>query len=231
MPNHSPQQLHYLKQLGIQCYQRQAWLLPQPVDTSVATTTTDAAWEDLQQQVKACQQCPLHQGRTQVVFGVGNRQADLLVVGEAPGYHEDQQGEPFVGRAGKLLDAMLAAIDLDRSKVYIANVLKCRPPNNRDPLPQEVATCTPYLQQQIALLQPRLILAVGRVAAHYLLDNSLSLARMRGRTFKYGSTDTPLVVTYHPAYLLRNPSDKRKAYEDLLKVKALLSSHCSPSSS
>ena len=153
---------------------------------------------------------------------MGHSNAELMIVGEAPGYYEDQKGEPFVGAAGQLLDKMLKAIDLSRQEVYIANVLKCRPPNNRDPLPQEVKQCTPFLQQQIELIQPRLILAVGRVSAHYLLQNTLSLARMRQRTFHFGEHDTPLFVTYHPAYLLRNPADKRKAYEDLLRVQAFL---------
>ena len=195
--------------------------------TPKITSADKEVWQTLMEQVRTCTKCPLHQGRTNSVFGVGNQQADLLVVGEAPGYYEDQQGEPFVGRAGQLLDKMLKAIQLNRNIVYIANVLKCRPPNNRDPLPTEVASCTPYLQQQIDLLKPRLILALGRVSAHYLLDNTLSLARMRGRTFNYGAANTPLIVTYHPAYLLRSPQDKRKAYDDLLKVKTLLAP-CEP---
>ncbi len=137
------------------------------------------------------------------------------MIGEAPGAEEDRRGEPFVGRAGQLLDAMLAAIDLDRSRAYIANILKCRPPNNRDPLVNEVACCEPYLQQQIALIQPRLILVVGRIAAQNLLKTDEPLARLRGRVHRYGERQIPLIVTYHPAYLLRTPGDKRKAWEDL----------------
>ena len=181
-------------------------------EPSVASTIN---WDTLQQQVASCTRCDLHRTRTQTVFGVGNRNADWLVIGEAPGAEEDKRGEPFVGRAGQLLDAMLAAINLDRSRAYIANILKCRPPNNRDPQAQEVACCEPYLQQQIALLQPRLILAVGRIAAQNLLKTDEPLARLRDRVHRYGEQQTPLIVTYHPAYLLRTPADKRKAWEDL----------------
>lgn len=179
-------------------------------------------WDALQARVSACQACGLHKTRTQTVFGVGNRQADLLIVGEAPGANEDRQGEPFVGRAGKLLDAMLKAIDLQRQDIYIANILKCRPPNNRDPNPEEVATCTPFLQQQMALLKPKLILAVGRIAAHFLLGTNVSLGKLRGQLHYYGEHKIPLIVTYHPAYLLRSPREKSKAYIDLLKAKEIL---------
>jgi len=147
---------------------------------------------------------------------VGYQQADWLVIGEAPGAEEDRKGEPFVGRAGQLLDAMLHAIGLSRaSNVYIANVLKSRPPGNRDPRPEEVAACLPYLLRQIELLKPRLMLAVGRIAAQNLLSTDLPLGRLRGKVHHFGELNTPLVVTYHPAYLLRNPADKRKAWEDL----------------
>ncbi len=172
-------------------------------------------WGALQQRVAGCTACPLHATRTQTVFGVGDRQARWMVVGEAPGADEDRQGEPFVGRAGQLLNAMLAALGLAREQIYIANILKCRPPGNRDPEPEEVAACEGYLRRQIELVQPRLIVAVGRIAAHNLLKTDLSLARMRGRPHKYPETEIPVVVTYHPAYLLRNPVEKRKAWEDL----------------
>ncbi len=172
-------------------------------------------WDGLRQQVATCTRCNLHRGRTQTVFGVGNQNADWLIIGEAPGAEEDKRGEPFVGRAGQLLDAMLAAISLDRTQAYIANILKCRPPNNRDPQATEVACCEPYLQQQIALIKPKLILAVGRIAAQNLLKTDLPLARLRGQTHHYGEKQIPVIVTYHPAYLLRTPSDKRKAWEDL----------------
>ncbi|MBV8783826.1 MAG: uracil-DNA glycosylase, partial [Gammaproteobacteria bacterium] len=161
-----------------------------------------------------CRRCALHATRTRAVFGVGPLRTDWLVIGEAPGAEEDRRGEPFVGAAGQLLDAMLRAIGLDRgSNVYIANVLKSRPPNNRDPRPEEVSACLPYLVRQIALLQPKILLAVGRIAAQNLLATDTPLARLRGRVHRFG--DTPLVVTYHPAYLLRTPADKRKAWEDL----------------
>ncbi len=172
-------------------------------------------WTDLQAEVAACTQCPLHQSRQQTVFGVGDRRADWLVVGEAPGSEEDRQGEPFVGRAGQLLNEMLRAVGLQRETVFIANILKCRPPKNRNPLPVEVAACNAYLQRQISLLSPRLILAVGKFAAQSLLKSDQPVGRMRGRLHRYGPDHTPLVVTYHPAYLLRSPAEKRKAWMDL----------------
>jgi DNA polymerase len=173
-------------------------------------------WEALRTEVLQCTKCSLHGSRTQGVFGVGSRQAQWLVIGEAPGAEEDRLGEPFVGRAGQLLDAMLRSIGLSRAtNVYIANVLKSRPPGNRDPKPEEVASCLPYLMRQVALLKPRLMLAVGRIAAQNLLATDLSLARLRGKVHHFGELNTPLIVTYHPAYLLRTPGDKRKAWEDL----------------
>jgi uracil-DNA glycosylase len=176
----------------------------------------EARWEALRQEVLRCTRCPLHLTRTQGVLGVGPRRADWLVIGEAPGAEEDRRGEPFVGAAGQLLDAMLRAIGLDRTRnVYIANVLKSRPPGNRDPRPEEVAACLPYLLRQIELLQPKLILAVGRIAAQNLLATDAPLGRLRGQVHHFGELNTPLVVTYHPAYLLRTPADKRKAWEDL----------------
>jgi len=175
-----------------------------------------ALWEALRAEVRTCTKCPLHATRTQGVLGVGPQRSDWLVIGEAPGAEEDRRGEPFVGAAGQLLDAMLRAIGLDRkNNVYIANVLKSRPPNNRDPRPEEVAACLPYLVRQIALLEPRIMLAVGRIAAQNLLGTDAPLGRLRGRVHCFGERNTPLVVTYHPAYLLRTPGDKRKAWEDL----------------
>lgn len=173
-------------------------------------------WAGLREQVAACTACEqLCRARTQTVFGVGNTQAEWLIIGEAPGADEDRQGEPFVGRAGQLLNAMLLAIGLPRETVFIANVLKCRPPGNRDPRPEEVANCLPFLSQQIALLKPRVLLAVGRIAAQNLLATDAPLARLRGKLHRFGEAATPLIVTYHPAYLLRTPADKRKAWEDL----------------
>jgi uracil-DNA glycosylase family 4 len=177
-------------------------------------------WATLRENVAACVACELCKTRTQTVFGVGNTQAEWLVIGEAPGAEEDRQGEPFVGRAGQLLNAMLLAVGRPRETVFIANVLKCRPPGNRDPRPEEVARCLPFLEQQIALLKPKLMLAVGRIAAQNLLATDAPLARLRGKLHQFGAANTPLVVTYHPAYLLRTPGDKRKAWEDLKFARA-----------
>jgi len=168
----------------------------------------------LQQSVSQCTACSLHQTRTQTVFGIGNPNAELMFIGEAPGFHEDQQGEPFVGRAGQLLTAMIQSMGLTRQQVYIANILKCRPPNNRDPQADEVQQCTPFLNQQIALIKPKLLVAVGRISAHYLLKTKASLESLRNKIHRYGE-GIPIIVTYHPAYLLRNPADKKKAFLDL----------------
>ncbi|MCK4951130.1 MAG: uracil-DNA glycosylase [Gammaproteobacteria bacterium] len=184
----------------------------------------DLGWEALQQQVASCVGCDLHTSRTQTVFGVGNQNADLLIIGEAPGADEDQQGEPFVGRAGKLLNEMLLAIGLERRAVYIANILKCRPPENRDPQVAEVFACEPYLRRQVQLIKPKLILAVGRVAAQNLLKTETKIGKLRGQQYVYPDTDIPVVVTYHPAYLLRSPMEKRKSWQDLLMVKDVLGS-------
>ncbi|MCS6946924.1 MAG: uracil-DNA glycosylase [Steroidobacteraceae bacterium] len=208
--------LAYLHALGVDVWERRE----RPLDPA-ARGPTDAApcgaagWEALAAEVAACTRCALHRTRTQTVFGVGSRTARWMIVGEAPGADEDRQGEPFVGRAGQLLTAMLRAAGCRRDQVFIANILKCRPPENRNPLPEEVRQCLPYLSRQIAAIQPRLILALGRVAAHNLLGTDLPLGKLRGRVHAYGELQTPLIVTYHPAYLLRSPADKRKAWEDL----------------
>lgn len=194
------------------------WRLRMPAENN-----TQNKWEQLQKQAEQCTACALHQTRNKVVFGVGNRAAQLMIIGEAPGFYEDQQGEPFVGRAGLLLNAMLEAINLQRESIYIANILKCRPPQNRDPHLNEVNTCTPFLNQQIELVQPKILLAVGRIAAHFLLKMSGSLESLRQKKHSYGPTQIPLLVTYHPAYLLRNPKDKKKAYADLLFLQEMLS--------
>ena len=183
---------------------------PQP-----ALREENSDWGELRSRVAACTRCALSKTRTQTVFGIGDPNADWLVVGEAPGAEEDRRGEPFVGRAGQLLDSMLRAIGLARERVYIANVLKCRPPGNRDPGPVEITECLPYLEQQIALLKPKIMLAVGRIAAQNLLDTEMPLAKLRQQEHHFGAARVPLVVTYHPAYLLRTPTDKRKAWEDL----------------
>jgi uracil-DNA glycosylase family 4 len=175
----------------------------------------DGKWQALQREVAKCTRCELSRGRTQTVFGVGNQHPELLVIGEAPGAEEDRQGEPFVGRAGQLLNSMLRAMGHPRESVYIANMLKCRPPGNRDPLPVEISTCRPFLLRQLELLRPRLILAVGRIAAQNLLATEAPIGRLRGQVHTFGASATPLIVTYHPAYLLRSPGEKRKAWIDL----------------
>jgi uracil-DNA glycosylase len=227
----------YLAEIGIPVWRLRAVaagaeLAPEPVGVAAARSSEAPAgalpqggdvWADLAATVRTCTRCGLHKTRTQTVFGVGRRDAQLFVIGEAPGADEDRQGEPFVGRAGQLLNAMLRAIGLPRSEVYIANILKCRPPGNRDPQPDESSSCTPYLTQQIALVQPRVLLAVGRIAAQWLLQTDTPIGRLRGRVVGYGERGTPLVVTYHPAYLLRSPLDKAKAWTDLCLVKELLS--------
>lgn len=178
--------------------------------------------EKLGECVSGCKLCPLHSTRTQTVFGSGNKHAELMIIGEAPGFYEDQQGEPFVGRAGKLLNAMLHSIGFSRKDVYIANIVKCRPPNNRDPLPEEVSACTSYLEQQIAFVQPKILCALGRIAGHYLLQTTEPLNRLRQKKHVYGADNRLLFITYHPAYLLRNPQAKGEAYRDLLQLKECL---------
>lgn len=183
----------------------------------------EVSWENLNQRVKKCQKCALYKTRTNVVIGTGAHDADLMFIGEAPGAQEDLTGEPFVGKAGKLLNEMLFAVGIKRDAVYIANILKCRPPNNRDPSTDETIQCVGFLQQQIKLIQPKLMVAVGRVAAQYLLKTTESMGKLRQRLFNYGTEATPLIVTYHPAYLLRSPTEKHRAYEDLLFIKKHLS--------
>ena len=185
---------------------------------------TGADWDSLRSIVSGCKLCTLHETRTQTVFGVGNPEAEWMIVGEAPGQEEDRRGEPFVGRAGKLLDEMLHALGLDRQSVFIANILKCRPPGNRDPSPDESRTCRPYLDRQIELVAPRLILAVGRVAAQQLLHTDAPVGRLRGTKHELGDRQLPVVVTYHPAYLLRSPTQKRKAWADLVLARQIFES-------
>jgi len=187
---------------------------PAPAQGERAGRIARMGWDELKAEVAACTACGLRKTCTQTVFGVGDQQADWLLVGEAPGAEEDARGEPFVGQAGRLLDGMLAGIGLARAQnVYIANVLKCRPPGNRNPERGEVESCSPLLLRQIELLRPRLILAMGRFACQTLLDTEASIASLRGRVHRYQGV--PLIVTYHPAYLLRNLPDKAKAWEDL----------------
>lgn len=219
----------YLKLIGIQTWSLRAQLQDKKQEPSmkkqaVADTQTTAGlnWEELQARVAKCTLCDLHKTRTQTVFGVGNKKADLLIIGEAPGANEDKQGEPFVGRAGRLLNSMIEAIGLKREDIYIANVVKSRPPDNRDPTLEEVAACLPYLHRQVALIQPKVMLLLGRIAAHHLLDTNLPMGQLRGHEFYFGEKKIPLVVTYHPAYLLRSPREKRKSWVDLKQVIKLL---------
>jgi uracil-DNA glycosylase family 4 len=189
-------------------------------DDAIAVCDADLA--TLERIVSGCVRCGLHQSRTQTVFGVGAHDARLMIIGEAPGADEDRLGEPFVGRAGRLLNAMLGAVGLARGSVYIANIIKCRPPRNRDPKPDETASCAQYLKRQIELVRPKLILAVGRVAAQNLLGTTTAIGRLRGQIHKEPVSGTPLLVTYHPAYLLRSPGEKRKSWQDLKRARQML---------
>ena len=221
--------LYYLEQMGIQ-----TWISNQAViekvneernistNNELASTQLNAeqikiaeSLDELKKTVSECTLCDLHRSRTQTVFGVGHPAAKWLIIGEAPGADEDRLGEPFVGRAGQLLTSMLRAMGLAREEVFIANILKCRPPNNRDPQADEVNHCSSYLRQQIELIQPRIILVVGRIAAQSLLNTNTPIGKMRGQQYMYQDTEIPVVATYHPAYLLRSPQQKRKAWEDL----------------
>jgi uracil-DNA glycosylase len=234
---------HYLHALGVQVWRPRLapetdsghGTLPQgqpepvPAPTPLAQASAEAPapragvkpdldWEVLATEVAGCRACGLCQTRTQTVFGIGDRQAKLMLIGEAPGVDEDRAGEPFVGRAGQLLNLMLAAIGLNREQVYIANILKCHPPGNRDPSPEETLRCEPFLQRQIELVGPKLLLAVGRVAAQTLLGSGTAVGRLRGQWFEFGDNPIPLTVTYHPAYLLRSPDQKALAWQDLQRV-------------
>jgi DNA polymerase len=173
--------------------------------------------EDMEQAINSCQNCALGQSRQRFVFGAGNPAADIVFIGEAPGADEDRIGQPFVGKAGELLTRILAAIDLKRQDVYICNILKCRPPHNRDPLPEEIATCKPYLLKQLQLLQPKAIVCLGRISAQVLLETTESLSKLRNRWFSFAGAQ--LLVTYHPAALLRNPAYKRETWEDMKRLR------------
>lgn len=195
-----------------------------PVIASHAPDCSQLNWVDLEAAVAACKLCELHKTRTQTVFGTGHQQARCLIIGEAPGAEEDRQGLPFVGKSGKLLTNMLASIQIAREDIYIANILKCRPPNNRDPKPEEAAACRGYLERQITLIQPALILVVGRIAAHNLLQTTTPLGRLRGSVHSLPNSTVPVIVTYHPAYLLRQPTEKRRAWQDLQLARDFLAS-------
>jgi len=203
--------LAILEALGVDVYVPRTREGGAKAEVLVPAATPD--WESLAEAVRDCRLCGLCETRTQTVFGVGNRGARLMVVGEAPGADEDRQGEPFVGRAGILLNAMLRAAGFERGEVYIANVLKCRPPQNRDPTDEEAGHCLPYLRRQIELVAPEAILCVGRIAAQRLLDTETPIGKLRGRV--HSLDGRPVIVTYHPAYLLRSPGEKRKSWDDL----------------
>lgn len=197
-------------------------LLPEP-EPAAPPYVAPADWDGLADAVASCTRCKLCKTRTKTVFGVGPRDASLLVIGEGPGADEDQRGEPFVGKAGKLLDEMLNSIGRARaSNAYIANVVKCRPPGNRDPESDEVAACRPFLDRQIELIRPKLILALGRIAAQRLLGSDAPLSKLRGPLHVYGPAQTPVLISYHPAYLLRSPGEKAKSWADLKRVHRLL---------
>ena len=226
-----PRKQAYLDAMGIRVWVRRHAAcqpdlsMPGAIENSASLPESGARpespdWEGLAAQVAACKRCPdLVANRTQTVFGVGDYKAELMVIGEAPGADEDRQGEPFVGRAGKLLDSVLRAAGFPRPTVYIANILKCRPPNNRDPEPDEAIACAGYLRRQIELVGPKAILVVGRVAAQNLLETKQPTGRLRGDVHSYADTHIPVIVTYHPAYLLRSPAKKREVWKDLRLIK------------
>ena len=228
-----PRHAAYLDALGVDVYVRRGLPAPSPAPgdaagpdvAAPAAVGPDAAgldWSALRERVAACTRCDLHSTRTQTVFGVGSQTARWMFIGEAPGAEEDRRGEPFVGRAGQLLTSMLKALGFARDDVYIANVLKCRPPGNRDPRPEEARCCRDYLERQIELVAPTLIVAVGRVAAQNLLGTDMPLAKLRGTVHALGDRRRPVLVTYHPAYLLRSPGEKRKAWQDLLLARGIV---------
>jgi uracil-DNA glycosylase len=225
------QRARILQDLGLVAWSRRAQAAAggpvapnaEPAPVEPARDTGLPTWEALEQAVSVCTRCALADQRKHTVFGVGARKARWMIIGEAPGAEEDRRGEPFVGRAGQLLDAILEAVGTSREEVFITNIVKCRPPDNRDPRPEEAEACGQYLQAQIARVEPALILALGRVAAHNLLGVETPVGRLRGQVHE-GPGGRPVVVTYHPAYLLRTPAAKRKTWDDL----RLACSHVSP---
>lgn len=186
------------------------------------------SWADINQSIHTCQACELANNCTQKVPGIGNQNAELMIIGEGPGHEEDIKGEPFVGRSGQLLDKMLLAIGIKRSQVFITNIVKCRPPNNRDPHADEVKACQVFIEAQIKQIAPKVILAVGRISAHHLLNTSSPVGKLIDQAHQLPGTDIPLKVTYHPAYLLRNPSAKAIVWRDMKKLHQMLRSHSGP---
>ena len=210
--------INYLTAMGIDVW------IPRPSLEINRPLLINDDWQTLQAEVTVCQRCQLSAKRTQTVFGTGNQNADWLWIGEGPGQHEDEQGKPFVGNAGLLLTEMIRAVQLQREDVFITNIVKCRPPNNRDPHHDEIASCNDFLQRQIALLKPKIIIAVGRIAAQTLLNTDAPLSKLRGTVYQLNGT--PVIVVYHPAYLLRSLLEKRKAWQDLkLALQTLTTDH------
>ena len=216
----SRSQFEYLRDIGLQEQPFDRALVQADIASSAAASPEGETLEQIRQEMGDCCRCELGQESTNLVFGVGNPNARLVFVGEAPGREEDAKGEPFVGEAGQLLDKILLAMGMQRSEVYICNVLKCRPPNNRDPLPEEVATCESFLMRQLAAIQPQFIVALGRFAVQTLLKNKAPISKLRGEWRSY--QDIPLMPTFHPAYLLRNPQGKREVWEDMKEVRRRL---------
>ena len=214
--------LGYLDALEIDVWRAKGQARSHDESGSCEVDIASCGWEEIRSAVSACSKCLLHKTRTQTVFGVGDQEADWMIIGEAPGAEEDQCGEPFVGTEGRLLDEMLRALGLDRQSVFITNILKCRPPGNRDPSLEEATQCRSYLDRQIELVKPKLILAVGQIAAQNLLGSDAPLGAMRGELYNVGAAKVPTVVTYHPAYLLRSPSQKRNAWQDLCMARNVI---------
>ncbi|MBA4696082.1 MAG: uracil-DNA glycosylase [Legionella sp.] len=229
---YTPKQQYYLQLMGIDTWVQRSKGKEQPSASALANQDNISSLsrsgltdelDVLAKTVASCQQCPLYETRTQTVFARGNPRAKLMIIGEAPGYNEDKQGLPFVGKAGHLLNQMLASIGLSEETVYIANVLKCRPPNNRNPQAEEILKCGGYLNTQINLVKPTLLLGLGRFAAQFLTKQPATLSKLRQQLHHYQTIPLPFFISYHPAYLLRNPIDKKKAYLDLLQVKQFFS--------
>jgi uracil-DNA glycosylase family 4 len=213
----------YLKALDIDVWERRDSVRPEPVTAPTPQSADQPGWAELERAVKTCTLCPLHKTRTQGVFGVGNRSAQWMVIGEAPGADEDRQGKPFVGVSGQLLDRMLGCIGLDRTTVYITNILPWRPPGNRSPTAAEIAICLPFVERQIELVAPDVLVLLGGTSAKTLLQTTEGIVRTRGKWLRYASPGlarpVDAIATYHPAYLLRSPAQKRDSWRDLLSIK------------
>lgn len=215
---------YYQKNLGLRALPKGDEMPLKPVKTTTSQRHSGKTLEAIREELGDCRRCPLHRGRTNIVFGVGNPNAELMFVGEAPGHDEDLQGEPFVGRAGQLLTKIILAMGMKREEVYIGNINKCRPPNNRAPLPDEVEACLPFIKAQIEAIQPRVIVCLGAVAFQNLLQTGEKITRVRGQWREF--MGIKVMPTYHPAFLLRNPNMKRAVWEDMKKVRDFLAGAC-----